>query len=119
MRHTTTVPAVLDGHALLAEVAAAVGRPSADFRLDLVEGEITVHAPDRVQASSIEAAVRAHSGTPLPLTVEEQADSDAGTQLLGARAKAREVAAGNGTFTAAQVQKILAHLILRATRDGR
>lgn len=41
---------------------------------------------------------------------------DEDTQLAAIRAKAKEVAAGTGTFTAAQVQKILANLVLRNTR---
>lgn len=41
---------------------------------------------------------------------------EADTQLSAVRAKAKEVAAGTSAFTAAQTQKILAHLVLRATR---
>lgn len=52
--------------------------------------------------------------------VEMQAASaertEVDTKLSAVRAKAEAVKAGTDTFTAAQMQKILAHLVLRSTR---
>lgn len=82
--------------------------------LDLfVKGdELGVNLPES-ERDRVAAAVAAHTGEP---TAEEQADRDERDQLDALRAKARAVWRGEDTFTVAQVQKILAGLVLRATK---
>lgn len=53
---------------------------------------------------------------PPPLSAEDQGAKDTATQLEQIRTKAKAVFAGTDTFTTAQVQKILAGLVLRQTR---
>lgn len=108
---TFPLPAVLNGDALRAQLRAA-GLIAAEVSVSGADLVIT-GTDDRAAAASV---VSAHDGQPLPLDPEAQADVDAATQLASIRAKAKQVAAGTDTFTAAQVQKILAHLVLRATR---
>lgn len=108
---TFPAPPKIDGAALTAQLAAA-GLP--DIDVQLVEGYVRlIGTDDRATARPV---VATHDGAALPLPPERQADEDARTQLTAIRAKAKQVAAGEGTFTAAQTQKILAQLILRATR---
>lgn len=54
---------------------------------------------------------------PPPESAEAVATKDADAQMLTLRTKARAVYDGTDTFTNAQVQKILAGLVLRETRE--
>lgn len=90
----------------LAQLAAEVGAALSASEDDLVVAD--ADAP--VTPEALSAALDAHTPDP------DFGRPDEDRQLRAIRTKAREVAAGNGTFTAAQVQKILAHLILRSTR---
>lgn len=65
---------------------------------------------DDIDRAAVQAALDAHTPDP------EYGQPDEDRQLRALRTKAQQVAAGDGTFTAVQIQKILAHLILRATR---
>lgn len=76
----------------------------------LTDGELVFTALGDEHTDAVTAALGEHLTRPDPPPPDED------TQLLAVRAKAQQVAAGEGTFTAAQVQKILAHLILRSTR---
>lgn len=90
----------------LAQLAAEV-----NAALTASDAEVVVTDPDSaVTASALSAAIEAHIPDP------DFGRPDEDRQLRALRAKAKEVAAGTGTFTAAQTQKILAHLILRSTR---
>lgn len=110
---TFPVPAAINGDALTKQLADA-GFPGA--AVSVAGDELQIVGPQDGDRAAVEAVVSAHDGQPLPLSPERQADEDARAQLAAIRSKAKEVAAGTGTFTAAQIQKILAHLILRATR---
>lgn len=90
----------------LAQLAQAVGVP-----LVASESEVVVADPDStVTAAQLQAALDSHTPDPL-----YELDNDS-RQLHSLRAKALQVWAGDGTFTTTQVQKILAGLVLRATR---
>lgn len=83
------------------------GTPDADGTA--LSGVLRVERDD-ADAAKVNAAIAAHVAD----DAYGQPSEDVG--LAGVRAKAAQVAAGDGTFTAAQVQKILAHLVLRTTR---
>lgn len=108
MTETDTRPRVaLAGKQVnLAQLTAEVGSG-----LVASDSEVVVaDADSQVTAEALATALAAHTPDP------EYGQADEDRQLRALRTKAREVAAGNGTFTAAQVQKILAHLVLRASR---
>lgn len=90
----------------LAQLAAEVGAALSASDTEVVVADLDA----TVTAQALSAALAAH--TPQP----DYGLSDEDRQLLAVRAKARAVAAGTDTLTAAQVQKIVAHLVLRATR---
>lgn len=89
----------INGTQLKAEVGAS----------DLYVTEDILHAEGCTQ-EELEDGLAAH--TPDPDYGKPQEDRD----LSALRAKAQDVFAGNSTFTAAQVQKILAGIVLRLTR---
>lgn len=97
----------LNGKAIdLAQLAEEIGTA-----LTASDEEIVVADPDaNVTAEQVQAALDAHTPDPLYGLDEDS------RQFQALRAKAKQVWAGDGTFTAAQVQKILAGLVLRATR---
>lgn len=108
MPTTDTRPRVpLNGKTVdLAQLATEVGAP-----LAASDDEVVITEEDStVTTDALSAAISAHTPDP------EYGQPDEDRQLRVLRTKARDVAAGNGTFTTAQVQKILAHLVLRATR---
>lgn len=73
--------------------------------------QIVVADPDAtITTEALSSAVAAHTPDP------DYGQPDEDRQLRAVRAKALAVKAGTDTFTAAQTQKILAHLILRSTR---
>jgi hypothetical protein len=85
-------------------------------------GKTLVDAPNTNQAD-LESAIASHVANPSwvhpnppPLSDAELQDAEVPVQLTQLRNKARAVYAGTDTFTAAQSQKILAALVLRATR---
>lgn len=79
-------------------------------------------ASDAVDEATLAAAVEAHVADPDwtdpdPAPAPEPTDEEkAAVDLSAVRAKAKAVFAGTDTFTAAQVQKLVAALVLRATR---
>ena len=103
----TRTRVALDGKAVrLDQLAAEVGAA-----LCASDTEVVLSDPAAtVTSAQLQAAVQAHSADP------DYGVPDEDRQLRALRTKAREVAAGTGTCTAAQTQKILAHLILRSTR---
>lgn len=105
-------PANLNGEKLRQELHAA-GLADADPYVS--DGELVISGTDDLSTAS--RVVEAHMGDPIPLTPEQQIEEDARLQLVALRAKAKDVAAGTSVFTAAQQQKILAQLVLRATRS--
>lgn len=108
---TFPLPARIDGDALRSELRAA-GLTTADV---YVAGDQVVVSgtTDQTKAAQV---VSAHTGTPLPLSAADQAAKDAATALAALRAKAATVAAGTATFTATELQTILAATVLRAGR---
>lgn len=68
-----------------------------------------------------QAQVDAHRATAQAqqsvLAAEEQAQTEINNDLTALRAKAKAVRAGTDTFTTAQLQKIVAGIVLRLTRD--
>lgn len=81
---------------------------------------------EAISDSELQAFVDAHVADPSwtdpnppPPSPEEIEDANTRSALLALRAKARDVYAGADTFTAAQVQRILAGLVLRETRRSR
>lgn len=98
----------LNGAQLADELASGGVVLASEIAVD-GDGRLVIDAPDS-DRPVVQTILAAHVPDP------EFGRPDEDRQLGVLRAKAREVAAGNGTFTAAQVQKILAHLVLRATR---
>ena len=99
-------PVTLDQ--LAAEVGTAL---AATLDAERNVTEVVVADPaSTVTAETLTAAIAAHT----PTADYGKPAEDVGLSAI--RAKAQAVAAGDGAFTAAQVQKILAHLVLRTTR---
>lgn len=90
------------------EIKAAHGWPAAPGLIR--DGNTLQVLRDDADAVKVRKALASHVPNPdFGRPVEDAA--------LGAlRAKALQVIAGDGTFTAAQTQKILASIVLRATR---
>lgn len=118
-----TRPTSLYGLALEREIAAAGFR---DVRVsDAPEGllvEAYTAAGEPVTDADrplIQTVIDQHSGS---ASVEEQDELNLAVgvrdDLAGVRAKARAVYRGTDTFTAAQVQRLVAALVLMVTRRG-
>lgn len=69
-----------------------------------------------VPKTALNTAVAAHTAVATWKDPEYVAAPDPDALLKAVRAKAQQVADGNGAFTLAQVQQILAALVLRGTR---
>lgn len=105
---TFTPPTDLNGVQLRAELQTAGVEPAQQPRID-GDGRLVLDVPASAR-QTVQAVLDAHTPDP------DFGQPDEDRQIRLVRAKAQEVAAGTGTFTAAQVQKILSHLILRSTR---
>lgn len=106
-------PPVLNGGNLEAEIAAVIGLA---VRVTSRGDVIDVAGPDGLEEAVIAPIVAAHTGLPTPaqqaeLDADAEADQ-AARNLEPILAKCRAVLAGTDTFTAAQVQKLLAGLTL-------
>lgn len=66
--------------------------------------------------AALDAAVDGHTAAPAWVDPGYVPPPDTATPIDAVRARAQEVLAGTGTFTAAQMQKILAALVLRTSR---
>ena len=100
-----TLPALVDADQLRAEIEAIVGRPVSASR----EG-------NRLVFDSIYEIVGFEDRIAETIRAHRPRDLDELEQLV---AKARDVWSGNGTFTPAQAQKILAGLVLVVARNLR
>lgn len=92
-----------------AQLAAACTSTSLIVRRNDADGTFEIEAAD-VSSSSLQSAVDAQ--VPDPNYGQPVED----TQLQAVRDTARQVLAGQATFTATQLQKIAAAIVLRATR---
>lgn len=106
------------------QLSYEVGRYPTRVRGPYEDGT-TVVTVDGVGEANLVSAVEAHA--PMenwtdpdyvapPPTEAEVEDTQTRDQMLAIRTKAKAVFAGTDTFTAAQLQKIAAALVLRATR---
>lgn len=109
---TYPLPEPLIGDNLEAELAAT-GIPSA---VTAYEDHIEVLVPEGTDEQSVAAVVQAHTGMPTP---EQQAQIDAESEadqtvrdLEPILAKCRQVVRGEGSFTNAQRDRLLAGLVL-------
>lgn len=101
-------PAALNGRALEAELAAV----GIQARVTTSGDRLEVWGPDVSEANRDQAGqvISAHTGEP---TAEQKTETDSRAQVAAIRAKARAVLAGTDTFTASELQKIVAALVLR------
>lgn len=90
----------------LAQLAAEVGAALSASDTEIVVADLRAG----VSEAAVRAALAAHVADPdFGIAPEDK-------QARAARAKALQVFAGTATFTPAEVQKILAAVVLRATR---
>lgn len=90
----------------LAQLTAEVGAA-----LSASDSEIVVADPaSTVTAAQLQTKLTAHTADPNYGKASED------MALAAIRSKAQQVAAGSATFTAAEIQQILAAAVLRATR---
>lgn len=122
-RLSLPAPSPIDGDALRLEFAAA-GFGVVDLFVENVDEQLLLTVETDASEADASAVVDAHTGAP---TLQQQADlarvkdADQGVGSLattaGIRAKCKAVLAGTDTFTAAQMQRAVAALVLLALRD--
>lgn len=107
-------PQPLNGEKLIEELTTAGFSVHPIFGLVVSGDALEIDLPDAVRPA-IEGIVAAHTGA---FTAEQAQQADERDQLAALRNKAKNVWAGTDSFTVAQRDKILAGLVLRATRGA-
>lgn len=100
------VPAALNGETLAAELAAATGRPAAEFVVSLAGAVLTVTSKTAVPKAVVTAAVAAHTGAASPWVGNRQTVLDKAAQALADNAAYLAALPATNVQVAAQVAAI-------------